>query len=277
MRRMLTCLVASWILILGCGVAAAQTSKTIRLTNGEWQPYLSKDTLHYEYASHIVTEAFALVGVEVENCFFPWKRSFKLAKEGTWDGTVVWLYTDERREHFLYSQGVVQTKYAFFYLKGSDFDWNSYEGLRGIRIGGTLQYTYGEEFDAAEKAGIINTNRAPSDEIGLKKLLKGRIEAFPGEVKVTYAQIRDTFSQEDAALFTHHPKAINEAPMHLLLSKNVAGNEAMRDLFNEGLKRLKVKRAVRPDHRRRSGRQVRQAVTRREKRHIKRITGAALM
>ena len=96
---------------------------------------------------------------------------------------MVWLYTDERGEHFPYSHEVVQTKYAFLHLKGSDFDWNSYEELRGIRIGGTLQYAYGEEFDAAEKACIINTNRAPSDEIGLKKLLKGRIEAFPGEVK----------------------------------------------------------------------------------------------
>ena len=171
--------------------------------------------------------------------FFPWKRSFKLAKEGTWDGSVVWVDSDERREHFLYSDAVVPSKFAFFHLKGSDFDWNSYEELRGIRIGGTLGYAYSEEFDAAEKAGIIKTNRAPSDEIGLKKLLKGRIEAFPGEVMVTYAQIRDTFSQEDAALFTHHPKAINEDPMYLLLSKKVAGNDAMRDLFNEGLKRLK--------------------------------------
>ncbi len=239
MHRILTWLVTSWFLILGCGVAAAQTSKTIRLTNGEWQPYLSKDVPHYGFASHIVTEAFALVGVEVEYGFFPWKRSFKLAKEGTWDGSVVWHDAVERRKHFLYSDAVVPSKYVFFHLKGSDFDWNSYEELRGIRIGGTLEYAYSKEFDAAEKAGIIKTNRAPSDEIGLKKLLKGRIEVFPGDVMVTYAQIRDTFSQEDAALFTHHPKAINEDPMYLLLSKKVAGNEAMRDQFNEGLKRLK--------------------------------------
>ncbi len=85
-------------------------------------------------------------------------------------------------EHFLYSDAVVPSKFAFFHLKGSNFDWNSYEDLRGIRIGGTLEYAYSKEFDAAEKAGIIKTNRAPSDEIGLKKLLKGRIEVFPGEV-----------------------------------------------------------------------------------------------
>ncbi len=51
MRRILTCLVATWILILGCGVAAARTSKTIRPTNGERQPYLSKDSPHQGFAS----------------------------------------------------------------------------------------------------------------------------------------------------------------------------------------------------------------------------------
>ena len=46
MRRTLTGLVAFLMLIVGCGVVVAQTSETIRLTNGEWQPYLSKDSQH---------------------------------------------------------------------------------------------------------------------------------------------------------------------------------------------------------------------------------------
>jgi len=239
MQRTLTGLVAFLMLIVGCGVVVAQTSETIRLTNGEWQPYLSKDTPHYGFASHIVTEAFELVGVEVEYGFFPWKRSYKIAKEGTWDGTVVWVDSDERREHFLYSDAVVPQTNRFFHLKSFDFDWNSYEDLTDVKIGATLEYAYSKEFDAAEAAGIIKTRRVPSDETNLKMLLKGRIDVFPGETMVTYAQIRDTFSQEDAGLFTHHPKAINEDPMYLLLSKQVEGNEAMLDLFNEGLKRLK--------------------------------------
>jgi polar amino acid transport system substrate-binding protein len=228
------------MLIVGCGVAAAQTSKTIRLTNGEWQPYLSQDVPHHGFASHIVTEAFALVGVEVKYGFFPWKRSYKIAKEGTWDGTAVWVDSDERREDFFYSDAVVPSISVFFHLKDSGFDWDSYEDLTDVRIGGTSQYTYGEEFEAAEAAGIIKTRRAPNDETNLKKLLKGRIDVFPGDVMVTYAQIRDTFSPEDAALFTHHPKAIHENPMHLLLSRKVAESEAMLERFNDGLRQLKA-------------------------------------
>ena len=43
-------------------------------------------------------------------------------------------------------------------------------------------------------------------------------------------------------MFTHHEKPIHVHPMHLLLGKKVQGNEQMRDLFNEGLKRLKESR-----------------------------------
>ena len=60
-------------LSLGAG-AFAQTLDTIRLTNGDWQPFYSKDAPHHGFVSHIITEAFALVGVETEYGFFPWAR-----------------------------------------------------------------------------------------------------------------------------------------------------------------------------------------------------------
>ena len=152
----------------------------------------------------------------------------------------MWLDSTERREFFHYSDAVVPSKVAFFHLKGSDFDWKGFEDLKDVLVGGTLKYAYGDEFDAAEKAGLIKTDRAQTDELGLKKLLKGRIKVFPGEIMVTYAQIRDVLSPDKAALLTHHPRLIHEQPQYLLLSKKIAGNEAVRDLFNDGLKQLKA-------------------------------------
>ncbi len=219
--------------------ALAQTQNTIRLTNGEWQPLMSKDAPHHGIASHIVTEAFALVEVEVEYGFFPWKRSFKLAKDGKWDGSAVWWDNEERRKLFYFTDPVAPTKTVFFHLKTTPFDWTTYEDLRDVRIGVTLQYSYSDEFDAAEAAGIIRTDRVPTDETNLKKLLKGRIDIFPGELMVTYAQIRDTFTAEEVTLFTHHSGPIVEQPLHLVLSKKVPGMERMRDRFNEGLRMLK--------------------------------------
>ncbi len=240
MYRTICSFVLALALALSSGAGAhAQTRDTIRLTNGEWQPFMSEHAAHYGFATHILTEAFALVGVEVEYGFFPWKRSMKLAREGKWDGTALWWDNEERRKYFFYTDPVVPTITVFFYLKSTEFDWNTYGDLREISIGGTLEYSYSDEFDAAEAAGTIQTNRAANDKTGLKKLLKGRNTVFPGGLMTTYSLIRNTFSEEEAALFTHHPKPIAERPIYLLLSNKVPGNEQMRDRLNEGLRILK--------------------------------------
>lgn len=226
-------------LLLNGGSALTQAQGTVRLTTGKWQPFTSKSAPHHGVAAHIVTEAFALVGVGVEYGFFPWKRAMKLARDGKWDGSIIWYDTEERRADFLYSDPIAAATNSFFHLKSYQFDWSEFADLKDVRVGGTLEYSYGTAFDAAEKAGIFRTHRAISDEVGLTNLLKGRIDVFPGELQVTYEQIRDTFSERDAALFTRHPKAISKLPTHLLLSKKVRGNERLRDLFNEGLKQLK--------------------------------------
>jgi len=240
MRGAITWLIATLWVIGACVSASAQSEMTIRLTNGDWAPYLSRNAPHHGFASHIVTEAFALEGVKVEYGFFPWARALKLAKNGIWQGSVVWLDSKERREHFLYSDVVIPSQTAFFHRKDHQFFWTSYEDLKGVRIGGTLEYAYGEEFDAAEKAGIIKTDRAQTDDLGIKKLLKGRIEVFPGELMVIYRLIRNSFPPEEAAGLTHHVNLIHEQSLHLILSKKAAGSKAMLDLFNKGLKKLKA-------------------------------------
>ena len=185
MQRTLTGLVAFLMLIVGCGVVVAQTSETIRITNGEWQPFLSKDVPHHGFASHIVTEAFALVGVEVEYGFFPWSRAMKLARDGIWDGTAVWGTSEKRLQKFHFTDVVVPSTYVFFHLKTTAFDWDDYDDLGDLKVGGTVEYSYSNAFEAAEAAGVFRTIRGRSDEVSLKNLLKRRLDVFPGEVTLS--------------------------------------------------------------------------------------------
>lgn len=239
MFQRLTSLALAIAVSLGCAGVAAQAQDSIRLTNGEWQPYLSKGVPHHGIASHIITEAFALVGVEVEYGFFPWSRAMKLAKDGTWDGSAVWGDSEERRANFFFSEPVINSSWVFFHLKDKPFDWSGYEDLSDLKVGGTVEYYYSDEFEAAEAADVFRTIRGRSDEVGLTNLLKGRIDVFPGEVMVTYAQIRDTFTREEASLFANHPRRIDDKPLSLLFSRKVPGSEEMRDRFNDGLAILK--------------------------------------
>ena len=219
-------------------VVSAQ--ETIRIAIGEWQPILSKHAPHYGFAAHVITEAFARQGIQVEYGFYPWKRAYLIAKEGvSWDGTAVWLHNEERAKDFYYSDPVVPTTVSFFHLVDVDFDWESIEDLGDTKIGVTSGYSYGPEFDSAVKTGEMNAEESRTDRLNLQKLLRGRIEAFPGEVAVMYSLIRELFSPETAARFTHHPKALLKQPQHLLISKADPDNERWIREFNTGLKKLK--------------------------------------
>lgn len=78
---------AFFLLVLLLG--SAQAAEQVRLTNGEWPPYLGETLPYHGVASRIVAEAFALQGIEVQWEFHPWARSLKMAKQGVRDGSAV--------------------------------------------------------------------------------------------------------------------------------------------------------------------------------------------
>lgn len=71
---------AIYLLIL---TATSHAQETIRITNGEWEPFLSQHSPHYGINSHIVSEAFRLEGIQVKWGFFPWKRAFIEARDNS--------------------------------------------------------------------------------------------------------------------------------------------------------------------------------------------------
>jgi len=79
---------------------------TIRITNGEWEPFMSQYSFHYGINSHIVSESFKLDGINVVWGFYPWKRAYELAKMGTWDASATWWPSDKTRRSFLISNPV---------------------------------------------------------------------------------------------------------------------------------------------------------------------------
>ena len=228
-----------WIaVLLSFSATAFAEDASVHITNGEWPPFLSENLVHYGVASRIVTEAFAAEGIRVEYGFFPWKRAFLLAQKGKWDGSAVWSFTEERNQHFYYSDPVIETKWVFFYLKTTKFDWKTIDDLKAFRIGATLEYEYEKAFEDAEKAGKIKVQRVPKDEQNFEKLLRNRIDIFPQELNVGYAMLNQLFTQKEVQQFTHHPRPIKNSPLHLILSRAAEKNKAILGRFNKGLNLL---------------------------------------
>lgn len=225
-------------LIIFFTVAPALGDEVLKITNGEWPPYLSKDLKYYGVASRIVTEAFAQEGVRVEYGFFPWKRALYLAEKGEWDGSAVWLRSPEREKLFYLSDPVIKSSYVFFHLKSFYFGWKKIDDLKGLRIGATIGYDYGEEFEKAEKDGVINVVRVPSDEQNLMKLLHGRIDIFPLDMEVGYTMLHKMYKPETVSMVTNSSKPLRADPLHLLLTRKNEKNAKLMELFNIGLKKL---------------------------------------
>lgn len=215
-----------------------ETSNKITLASGEWSPYVSENLMHEGVISRIIMESFALKGIEVEFVYLPWKRGMEESKIGKWHGTLPWLKNEEREEYFYFSDPIAYENVLFFYKKDSDFNWETISDLKDYKIGGTVGYFYGYEFDEAEKAGTITIERTTKDELNFKKLAAGRVDIIISEIDVGYDIIARLYTPEESKEIVHHPRPISQNPLYLLMSKNFEGNERNIELFNLGYKRL---------------------------------------
>lgn len=222
---------------------SVSAGETIRITNGDWPPYLSETLPYNGFASHIVTEAYAAVGVTVEYGFFPWSRSFEHAKEGkgsgeVWHGSIVWVYTEERALDFYYTDVVVSDDEVLFYLKSSPIEWKEVNDLSGKNIGGTLNTVY-PVFESAEKAGVLKIQRAGNYDNLFKRLLKKRIDAVPQVLNVGNYMLRTSLTPEEQSQIHFSPTVIQKRDYHVIISKHDKDNFRFVNLFNEGLRIIK--------------------------------------
>jgi polar amino acid transport system substrate-binding protein len=215
-------------------VSIAKTS--IRITNGEWEPYHSEFSYEYGLISHIISESFNLEGINVKWGFFPWKRSYEIAKLGIWDASATWVPTNEREKDFWITKPILSISFVFYYLKKRKLQL---EDMPGLIIGLTRGYTYGNEMETFIKENNLAVDVATSDEQNFQRLLNGRIDIFPNDPFVGYAQIRNQFSPKEVVLFTHHPKEFNKNTLNLVISKKCKNGRIFQEKFNSGFEKLK--------------------------------------
>lgn len=225
-------------LLFALAFGSLAAAEDVRLTNGEWAPYLGATLPHQGVASRIVAEAFALEGVTVHWEFYPWARSLRLAEKGERHGTAIWLRNADRERDFYVSDPVIESGYVLFHRKDTALDWHSVEDLRHHRLGATIGYDYGEAFQRAEQDGRLRVQRLAAEEQGLRMLLAGRVDVFPMDKVVGIANLQG-FSREERSRITFHPQPLRSDTLHLLLSRSVPGNEQLMARFNQGLAQLR--------------------------------------
>ncbi|MCP5161807.1 MAG: transporter substrate-binding domain-containing protein [Hahellaceae bacterium] len=219
------------LVVTGLLITKYANGETIRLSNGEWPPYLSEKLKYNGFVSHIVSAAFATQGIEVEYVFRPWKRAYEEARIGALDGSVVWSLTDERAKDFLFSDTVIEGKSVFFYRKNKEFNWKNDNDLKKFRIGGTLGYSY-----KFETHGVKISESVAEDSINFMKLYYNRIDIFPSDKDAGIALLNTSLGQAYKNAITWHPLPYDSTKYCLILNKINKQNVQHLERFNRGLK-----------------------------------------
>lgn len=237
MRRQLRLL---WGLSVALAMGFGARAETLRIATGELPPYASAARPDQGLSLHIVRQAFAKVGVQVEYVFLPWTRAHVEALDGKWDATAAWGRNVERDKGFLISDNVLTEQWQILYRSDRSFAWNSLQDLKGLRIGTVADYTYTPEFWRMVKDGSLQADVAPDDVSNLNKLLAGRVDVVPQDRNVACDLLGAKFTGEQPHRVRAHPKLfVPDFTTHLMMSEKRPESARRMQAFNRGLKALR--------------------------------------
>ena len=214
----------------------AYSKDVVKIAIGDWEPFTSSRADNAGISEELVKEAFALEDIQVDFHYFPWIRSYQYVEKGEFPATFPWAVTEKRKQEVYFSKEPLLTEQTvFFHLKSRPLKWDTFEDLKGLRIGGTLGYAIGE---ILEKNGLT-LDYVSKEDFNYHKLIKGRLDIFPAAYYVGYHQINMLFQPNEAKLFTHHPKILEEINYYMVFSKNIPNARKLIEQFDTGLRKLK--------------------------------------
>lgn len=213
---------------------AENTRKTVKITAGDWPPFIGQSLEDYGVVAKTIKQVFALQGYEVVFTFYPWARAYEKAQSGEYDATAVWMFDDERTEHFYFSEPVSQEQFVFFHHKDLAFDWSTIDDLKGYKMGGGLGYSYGEALDRLIDAKEVSISRVNSPSQNLLRLNHKRIQIYPEERQIGMYHLNQQ-PEEIQGNITYHPKPFLNNDGFVMFSKLSPRGKKLLEVFNQGL------------------------------------------
>jgi polar amino acid transport system substrate-binding protein len=217
----------------------SEKSRTLRISTGEFAPWSGQHLPYSGHVNHIIQEAFAAQGMEVEFVYLPWKRAYEEARQGKFDATSFWYENSERRESMLFSDPVITNRTVFFQRADEeDIRWETLSDLSAYRMSATLGFTYTDDFYSAIANQLIAPIMVPSDMQNIKLLMADRIDVFATDEMVGFYMAAQ-LSIDPRKLKVLTPP-LNSPTGYLLTTKNNPNAPELIAEFNEGLKKIKA-------------------------------------
>lgn len=161
----------------------AQDIKKVTVVNDPWPPYAignPGETPTGGMIVDLVNEIFKRLHIEVEFTLYPWERVLKLAKEGNRDCIAFAGKNAEREQWLAYTDPLYVDRQLLYYRADREkpFAWQTPEDFKGLKLGLTTGFNYGDELPKAIEALKLDVDYVKNDEQGFEKLLRGGFEVF---------------------------------------------------------------------------------------------------
>lgn len=211
----------------------------ITIAVGNWPPYISQDQEHNGVISHLISDIFDDIGIEISIEFLPWSRAYNETKNGRYAATAIWMEKDERKNDFLYSNEVLSEQFVFFHTKGLPFNWKTIDDLKPYKIGGIQAYSYGPALDKLIANNLVQIEYVNRPQQNFWKLLKDRIDVFPIEINVAKSILNKHFTKAQRQEITYNIKPLLNNSSFLLFPKSLASSKELLVTFNQHLQKFK--------------------------------------
>ncbi|MBS7644759.1 MAG: transporter substrate-binding domain-containing protein [Candidatus Bathyarchaeia archaeon] len=183
----------------------------------------------------IVVNAFKIVGVDVKIELHPWDKCIEMLDNGVADAIFQMVKTPEREKKYLFSDPIRKASTVLYKSKVSNFRLHPgskiEDRLKGFRLGLVKGYSYGPLIDGLK--GVIRIEVKDQEEL-LKGLMERSFDLALIDRGVSI-YLMDELGFKEGLEEVEGFAIIRE--LYLALRKD---EEPLLNLFNEGLKRIKL-------------------------------------
>ena len=227
---------AAIMLLAAISLSVNAESKPLKIAGSVWPPFIVDQGAEKGAATTLVTEILKRAGYETEASIETWPRTLQGTSAGIYDVIIAAWRTEEREQHFQYTDPYFVNTIQFVKRKGAPIRFRNYQDLRGLVIGIVNDYAYGDEFDKAQ--GVL---KLPSNHLiqNLLKLQQGRIDLTLGDKWSVRYELTEYFPTAIKD-FEFLGKPVATRTLHAAVSRAHPEHDKIVKDFNKALKAMKA-------------------------------------
>ncbi len=207
----------------------------------EWPPYQKVENDNISgFSTELVKTVLERMSIKISSLkVYPWKRAITMMEKGQTDALFSANYAKERENFAWYpEEPLIQSPWVLWVREEDGLKFDSFDDLRGKRIGVVRGYSYTSEFlDFIEKYAEIE--EVTDDETNFRKLNRSRIDYVAAELGNGYHLVNELKLNKIIPL---RNKPIKSDGLYLIFSKNRVSKETV-ERFSGELKKFRQEEA----------------------------------